>query len=351
MNQSQQKLDRAEELANLGRIPQALEILYPLLGDNDADQALVHGHIGRTHLFYDHDFQQAESHARSALALNPENPIRSFCLQVLAYSLWRQGRPAEALQPLREAISLDPEAPSPHSVIAKVYADLRWFTKARHEAQKAIELGPSNPDYHFSLGYVLHDVDPEAAELAYRKALELDPGKVEAKENIAHLALKRGDLRTASSGLIEVLSEAPEDHRPVLILNKKVVSAIREATWLTLPACLLCTAVAFWNAIGGLVLSVLMVTLTVFRLRSRILPLRKGAGNSFLKGFPRREKIATAWACLIAFSWTILTGSLLIALIFLRPGAQVLALASVPPVLMGGVLDLIRALYIRKSLD
>ena len=51
MNQSQQKLDRAEELANLGRIPQALEILYPLLGDNDADQALVHGHIGRTHLF------------------------------------------------------------------------------------------------------------------------------------------------------------------------------------------------------------------------------------------------------------------------------------------------------------
>ena len=112
MNQSQQKLDRAEELANLGRIPQALEILYPLLGDNDADQALVHGHIGRTHLFYDHDFQQAESHARSALALNPENPIRSFCLQVLAYSLWRQGRPAEALQPLREAISLDPEAPS-----------------------------------------------------------------------------------------------------------------------------------------------------------------------------------------------------------------------------------------------
>ena len=236
-------------------------------------------------------------------------------------------------------------------MIAKVYADLRWFTKARHEAQKAIELGPSNPDYHFSLGYVLHDVDPEAAELAYRKALELDPGKVEAKENIAHLALKRGDLRTASSGLIEVLSEAPEDHRPVLILNKKVVSAIREATWLTLPACLLCTAVAFWNVIGGLVLSVLMVTLTVFRLRSRILPLRKGAGNSFLKGFPRREKIATAWACLIAFSWTILTGSLLIALIFLRPGAQVLALASVPPVLMGGVLDLIRALYIRKSLD
>ena len=50
MTDSQQQLRRADELITLGRHEQALALLYPMLGEGEEDQALVHFHISKAHI-------------------------------------------------------------------------------------------------------------------------------------------------------------------------------------------------------------------------------------------------------------------------------------------------------------
>ena len=179
MTDSQQQLRRADELITLGRHEQALALLYPMLGEGEEDQALVHFHISKAHIA-GNDLEQAESHARSALALEPEDV---FSLRLLAIALHGQKKYPEALKLLQEAIRLDPQDPYSHARLSYTYSELMWFTMARYEAEKAVELGPDDTSGYMALGFALFETNPEEAERAYRKVLEPrdsgpEPGKL-----------------------------------------------------------------------------------------------------------------------------------------------------------------------------
>jgi tetratricopeptide (TPR) repeat protein len=69
----------------------------------------------------------------------------------------------------------------------------------------------------FEQALELEDVDPEAARDAYRRALALDPGLVDARVNLGRIVHEAGDAREAVRLYAEALARSPED--PIIHFN------------------------------------------------------------------------------------------------------------------------------------
>lgn len=340
MTGSQQQVRRADELITLGRHEQALALLYPMLGDGEEDQAMVHYHISKAHIVRN-ELEQAESHARSALALEPEDV---FSLRLLAIALHSQKKYPEALKLLQEAIRLDPEDSYSHVRLSFTYSELMWFTMARYEAEKAVELGPDDPSSYMALGFALFETNPKEAEQAYRKVLELEPSHVDAKHNLAILAQNQGNLEKGSSGLAQVLAEAPSNRGSALVLHGWVSQAIWTATLTLLVGGFFAALLSAESPIPGFVISLLMLVFITLKTYPHLRAIHKGAGSRFLRSFFRQERQVTVWACLIVLAWLVQFCSFLLGLIFPGSKAQLFAHAALPMVVAGIVLGVKYAL-------
>ncbi|MGA3066728.1 MAG: tetratricopeptide repeat protein [Tepidisphaeraceae bacterium] len=122
------------------------------------EQAKQHHHAGR--------LAEAESLYRVILLENPENPD---ALHLLGLAVFQLGRPAEAAQLIRQAIRIN----------------------------------PSKAQYHCNLGVILSDSDRPASIASFRQAIALQPGFLEALNNLARMLLATGSPGEA----IEVFAE------------------------------------------------------------------------------------------------------------------------------------------------
>jgi Flp pilus assembly protein TadD len=102
-------------------------------------------------------------------------------------------------------------------------AQLRSMPSARAEAtdefhQLQIREKPTDPSAHSNYGAFLKDKrgDSSGAERAYAKALELDPGHVNALGNLANLNWERGDTATAEALSRKALERKPLDENIVI---------------------------------------------------------------------------------------------------------------------------------------
>ena len=333
MTDSQQQLRRADELITLGRHEQALALLYPMLGEGEEDQALVHFHISKAHIA-GNDLEQAETHARSALALEPEDV---FSLRLLAIALHGQKKYPEALKLLQEAIRLDPQDPYSHARLSYTYSELMWFTMARYEAEKAVELGPDDTSGYMALGFALFETNPEEAERAYRKVLELEPSHVDAKHNLAILAQNQGNFEKGSSGLVQVLAEAPSNKSSIMALHGLMLQIIWTATWTLFVGGFLAALLSAESPIPGFIISLLLLVFITFKTYPRLRAIHRGAGDRFLRNFFRQERRVTAWACLTVLAWLVQFGSFLLGLVFPGSKAQLFAYVALPMVAAGVV--------------
>ncbi len=164
----------------------------------------------------------------------------------------RQGRGAEALSALREAVSAQPSNPAAHRGLAVALAQAKEFPEAEKEFRAAIALDPNdwesltglgnvldatgrhdeailahraaldrNPSYapaHYNLGCVLfnqHNLAEAARE--FRGALESDPALAEARWYLAEILFQQGDANGAMELLREGLKLAPDSK---LLLDK-----------------------------------------------------------------------------------------------------------------------------------
>ncbi len=160
-------------------------------------------------------FDEAILNAREANALEPDN---IDIAANLAQTYQIAGRIDEAVASYREAIRVDPKDAAAHNNLA-VLLVLSDLEEAEREARAAVNMDPENATYLVNLGYVLFrlkrfvdaemilnrakDVDPTSANVfnqlglvfaaqkknaeateAFRKALELQPDHMAAKENL-----------------------------------------------------------------------------------------------------------------------------------------------------------------------
>jgi tetratricopeptide (TPR) repeat protein len=81
---------------------------------------------------------------------------------------------------------------------------------ARRAAEERIRAGDLDADAWYDLGVDLELVAPVEAANAYRRALELDPGHVEAHLNLGRLVHETGDALAAAEHYRRALKASPE---------------------------------------------------------------------------------------------------------------------------------------------
>ena len=152
-------LNLGDALYKQGRYEEALEVARVAV-EQVPDSFKAHINLGAVLSELGH-FEEAENHLRRAIALNPQDVDLSQKLAAkLAEVLMPQGRYAEAIDVLAQAVALDPAS----SQVAEL---------------------------HFLMGMAAQDNgQPEAAKY-YMRAFELDPRHTKSIRRLAHLRLEQ----------------------------------------------------------------------------------------------------------------------------------------------------------------
>jgi len=160
--QSEGKIDSAmeqfEKVANpsgaLRDVDYDLEALSakggPLNPEESRLRAKAHFEMASM-LIHKGEFDQAETHLRQALSLQPDFADAHANLGIL-YD--HTGRGAEAISLLQKAVSINPRNAVYHYNLGLVYAKQRQLQSAREEFQKSLDLNPSQSDAHQRLLWV-----------------------------------------------------------------------------------------------------------------------------------------------------------------------------------------------------
>ncbi|MBM3946552.1 MAG: tetratricopeptide repeat protein, partial [SAR202 cluster bacterium] len=114
------------------------------------------------------DWPRAETQARAALAMPPQDGIARSLLATL---LLRQGRTQEGEQELLRLTRERPEDPGPHFVLGKVRMGQKNVAGARAAFEEAARIRPKEPlpQIYIGMTYLLSN-DLPGAERSYEKA-------------------------------------------------------------------------------------------------------------------------------------------------------------------------------------
>jgi superkiller protein 3 len=115
----------------------------------------------------------------------------------VAVGLHAQGRDAEALVEVRQALKLD-SARSVLSLEAALLSNLGDFAGAERAARAVVRLYPSDADAYYALGGVLASAGQLDSAAAYFEiVLDRDPYSIHAWSDLGNIALERGDFAKA----------------------------------------------------------------------------------------------------------------------------------------------------------
>ena len=128
------------------------------------------------------------------------------------------GKDDQALRLFDELIKADPTNPEAYSHRARVFLEMKDYSRATEAYVELLKVDPENSGAFFHLGNIAQMEDrPEVALGYYRKALEIFPDSPEALSNIGSILLAEGRTDTA----LVVLKDAyrAEPRNVVALLN------------------------------------------------------------------------------------------------------------------------------------
>jgi len=135
--------------------------------------------------YEEQDYQKALALLTEANAKESNNPEIIF---KIAYILQKSGDNEEAIKYYKEALELDKENEFIHNSMASIYRANGEFTSAKIHLKASLEIDDENPITYYNYGNLLVDMEhkEEAIEM-YKKAIELNPDFVQAKEELDKL--------------------------------------------------------------------------------------------------------------------------------------------------------------------
>jgi Flp pilus assembly protein TadD len=140
------------------------------------------------------------------LAVEPENVE---LLNAMGFSLFQQGKSAEAVVALEKALAVDPKHWKAHNNMALASIDLGEFELAEAHYRESLAIEPQ-PAIYNDLGFVLErqGIAEEAIE-AYRKAIALDPSLASAHYNLGSSLARSGQFAEAEKHLRTAVEKQP----------------------------------------------------------------------------------------------------------------------------------------------
>ena len=198
----------------LEQYAKALTCYKKLLGEQKALSADLRAHLNfNAGLAYYHrdNARLAEIHFRAARRIDPRFPKINESLGEL---LLRRGAYAEAVECLKEAITVEQYSWIAHYMLGTAYAKMFDWKRAHEEFAHAIDLDPGEPRAWHMCGEALlslHRLDE--AEQYLRKALEMNPKLTDAVVDFGFLFLRRGDVERAKELFEKALQMEPHNPR------------------------------------------------------------------------------------------------------------------------------------------
>ncbi len=153
------------------------------------------------------DPQRAESFARRAAVLQPENPR---IVNNLGLALARQNRLDEAIDCYRGALAAQPDYVKARVNLGKALCQKGNLIEGLEAYEAALRLDPGIVEAHFNKGNALRALGrPADAIAAYRAALAGAPKAVSVLINLGALYLETGELEEAATHLRRALAVDP----------------------------------------------------------------------------------------------------------------------------------------------
>jgi pentatricopeptide repeat protein len=152
------------------------------------------------------DHKGAERAYRRGLELAPDD---AELRNALGWTLFQEGRSAEAVAEFERALTADPNHVKSHNNLALALVDLGRFEEAASHFEASLRLEPKAEIYS-DLGFVMAQLGNSEEALAdYQKALALDPNCASAHFNLAVAFVQEGAFREAESHYRHALPGRP----------------------------------------------------------------------------------------------------------------------------------------------
>jgi len=152
------------------------------------------------------DHAGAERAFRRGLELAPND---AEILNSLGWTLFQEGRSAEAVAEYERAVAADPRHAKAHNNLALALVDLGRLEEAASHFQASLDLEP-RAEIYSDLGFTMARLNkPAEAFASYRKALELDPSSASAHLNLAVAFVQADKLGDAEAHYRQALPGRP----------------------------------------------------------------------------------------------------------------------------------------------
>ena len=152
------------------------------------------------------DFTGAERTYRRGLEIAPNDvELRN----ALGWTLFQEGRPAEAVAEYERALTVNPNHVKSHNNLALALVELGRLEEAAGHFQTSLQFEPKAEIYS-DLGFIMAQLGKtDAARADYQKALELDPNCASAHFNLAVTFVQAGNFGEAESHYRQALPGRP----------------------------------------------------------------------------------------------------------------------------------------------
>ncbi|MFA4842441.1 MAG: tetratricopeptide repeat protein [Candidatus Omnitrophota bacterium] len=188
--------------------------------DNRASFALSHYIMGGVYETQGNIDRAIQEYKKALKADYQSSQIRLS----LASSYIKKGDVPRAIDELKLAASLKPEAVEPHAILALLYAVQEKSDMAKEEYESALKnaskLEPENIEIYKSLGQVyLQRKNYKEAEAAYKFILDLSPRDSEAHFFLAHIYDEQKNRQAAINELKKAIELNPDYHQALNYLG------------------------------------------------------------------------------------------------------------------------------------
>jgi tetratricopeptide (TPR) repeat protein len=202
------QVEQAAELCDRRHAAESIALVRAVLAEDPQDLDAL-GVLAEAQLA-DHDPDGALATATIAIELDPERDLPHRQASIAAS---RRGLHREAIAYAEKAIRLAPDDHRGFVALARALLRAkRHLERARHVAVRAMVLAHDEAEPHLVFGMVsTAEGEDAAAEAAFRRVLQLDPGNMAALNELARLKLRRATLGVRARPVEGTTGSAPTE--------------------------------------------------------------------------------------------------------------------------------------------